>query len=566
MYRTPSLSVGNLSSVNVVTNTFTAPQVNVSVVNFNTVYANQVFPANGNVRVGGANVLNTTILGTSITLGTNTTPVSFAGTLSLANTTNVETRDQNVMINGGGTTIAGAGLTILSGTSTEIATARINGNLDWEFNSPSSVVKTDTFRVSSQVYTAGLVSTVSITGLQTIATTNSVTAAVLSLSGNLNFGAISVLGTTSTYGLSLNTMCAQTVNASQVSVATSMKWPNTITSVYLYSVSVPTVSASNISGPTISANALVVTTSLSIGTLNGKTVSAYLFTPEISSISVASANVVVSGTAVVNTTNVNTASIWSFNVANNASIPENKMSIVGTLSIGRISIISQGLNIPTASFVYISQVSVRFLTAGGITVVNASVSVGNLLNFGGTAHTIQSVSCTNLTLNGTASMSATTLLAQNAQTVAVGMSVLGRLSSLNVFVSDVAFMSLVSAVSTFANNVTTPSFPTLTTSVNASALSVISRTLVPSIGFAGAPSLPFRIEYNTVVLPLQSASRGQVAFTSLFATSTPSVVLQVLQGNADDVVNIVYTTLSSGGFQWGCTAHISNLYWIAAGP
>jgi hypothetical protein len=561
MYRATDLSVGDLSSVGVVANTFTTDLMNVSVMNFKTVYVNKILAADGVVQVGGANVLNTTILGTSITLGNNTVPVSFVGTLNIDSATNVETRDQNVMVNNGGAPSAvSAGLTVLSGNTTEIATARLNAQLDWEFNSPSGVTKTHTYRVS-HVYTQALVSSVSI-ATQTIATTNSVTTPVLSLSGNLYFSQISVTGTTSTYGLSLNTMCATNVYTSVMSVTTSVKWPNTVTSTYLYTISVPSVSALNLSTPTASTNALVVTNSLSIGTLRGVTVSTYLFTPEISSLSVDYANIVVSGTAVVNTTNVDRVSMWEYSVTNNTSMPEEKLSMYGFVSIGRLSNIAGGLFLTTGSFLRISTITTRFLLAGGTTITG---SVGcNTWNVNG-SFTVLSLSCTTVTFNNVASISAVALDGQNAQTVAVGMSVLGRLSSQTMFVSDSAFMSLVSAVSVFTNKLTAPSFPTTTTSVAASNLTVLSRTEVPSIKFVNATTSPFRMEYNTVAFTPASLSSGAVAFTSAFATADPSVILQVRQGTADDTVHIVSGSISSGGFQWFCTANISSLYWIAAG-
>ena len=562
MYRTTDLSVRDLSSVNVVANTFAADQMTVSVINFKTVHVNKLVATGDLVQIGDANVLATTILGTSITLGNNTSPVSFVGTLNIDAATNVQTRDQNVMVNNGGSTIVGAGLTVLSGASNEIATARLNSQLDWEFASPAGTVTAQTYRVS-HVYTQALVSAVSIT-TQTIATTNSVTAPVLSLSGNLYFDQISVTGTTSAYGLSLQTMCATNVNASVMSVTTSVKWPDTVTSVYIYFASTPQVSALNISVPTASANAVVVTNSLSIGTLRGVTASTYLFTPEISNLSVNSANVVISGTTVARTTNVAQVSVWNYSVVDNSSMPQNKLSILGQLSVG--TFVQQGgtvsLQTLVAGSLRISTINARFIVAGGTTITGSmNCSVWNMNgNF-----TILSASCTQVAFDNTASLSATVLDGQNAQTVGVGMSVLGRLSSQTMFVSGNAVVSLMSAVSTFTQKLTAPSFPTLATSVTTSTLTVLSRTQVPSIQFVNAGQGPFRVEYNTVNFTPASLSSGSVAFTSAFATTDPSVTLQVLQGAADDTVHLVSGSVSSGGFDWFSSANISSLYWIAAG-
>lgn len=563
MYRGSYLSVGSVSATAVIANSFNAVTGNVSTVNFKNVTINTLLPTGSSVTIGTANVQTATILGTTITLGGPSMPVSFTGTLSLASSTQVNTVDNNIMVNVGSNTIVGAGLTVLSGSTNQIATARINATLDWEFTSPGNTVTASILRTSA-VQTASYNTTTTFTNVQNVTTTNAVTASTISVGGNLSLGTL-VANSLTTNTLSFTQLNATTANVSGLTVATStFPWPNTLTSLNAGTVSLTGgINASAFFAQTISAQAFNVTTSLSFGSIQGIALSTGTLTARTSVLAFGNMLTTVQGTASVSDlAYVRNASIWLYQPATSTTIAEAYLSIVG--QIRTVNMSARGTTqLLLSNTTYMSAVNASSVAVGS-QMATSNLATTTLSTGAYTA--IGNVSVQTLSLTG--SMNAVSLSATGIS-ASTGASVLSFVYAPAVTVTSIANLQSLTATNVFTQSLyATAGLDLGALSIqNLQTLSVNSRTQVPAIQFTGASGSPFRVEYG-VLSSSPAVSSGTLTFTSIFATTLPAVTLQVVTeapGNADDVINVVSGTLSTGGLNWFCTRAISNVHWMAVG-
>jgi hypothetical protein len=136
-----SSAVLNLSKVlktfNLEANSTVAYSVNGNTLSVNTVFANHVRGVRKDIILGVSNQ-PIDFTGTEIIMDAQT--ININAQTFIVDTTNMMVTDNNINVNRGGTTLSGAGITIMSGVSTESAKLVIDSTNGWLFTSPGNTV------------------------------------------------------------------------------------------------------------------------------------------------------------------------------------------------------------------------------------------------------------------------------------------------------------------------------------------------------------------------------------------------------------------------------------------
>jgi hypothetical protein len=584
MYRGSTLSVQTLSAKTVVGNSTTATYISASNVNFATLTVTSLLPTGtGTVTYGNALAQNVFINGTVITIGGDNMPVSITcDRISAAKTTQIATIDSNILLNNGQTALNGTGLYIVNNMSTfEGPRMRINSTFEWEVRSPNRRLG----NISCGIH---VVSTLSCMHPADFTFTSLTGPSQLNLNptgvfGVMGGGRMSVQGELKTTSLAvagtfeMGTLTAiafalpNTVQASMITCdsftfagSISVRLPTTQTGVT--GASMVTVQSTNASLYNVleyvSTPLFVTRTSLSIGTLNARSINcAYLAAAtDTTNMSATRTYMTMSGlTRVSTTTSVANAFIWSYTPTTSMQVNESAISLVGILTTENLSV----LNTATLQIVnrsYVTNVSSTLTRVRGEYAHSNPGGQISTYSMSSATGTITNLVCSTVTFGPNANVLVHNLLSALSIGNTGGVIVNNTTVVRNVFGNTYIQIPSLSAVTVNTDTLVAPNFPVINTSMSTFQLSVLSRTQVQAIRFLNATGTAFRTEYGSAVVN-PPALTGGVVFTSLFATALPSVVLQV----PNDVICVLSGSISSRGAAWFCANPISQFQWIAIG-